>query len=204
VCSLRGTSLMFTYNLLIFAFKAFSTKNFLARLAILAVNICRKVRGPETTHAVVLCALLGCNAASSGNPLPTFRETSHLEGSRSPLLFWTRPLKMGPICCPETSVKDYHSTLRYTPEGRRSHQHRGGSLKSRAVLRCLFRSLWQNKGLSNTNKCTTLCSIRTIFYTVLTCFGLSIHHLQGAGTKVPIKLSTTKEVTISVHTLWCQ
>jgi hypothetical protein len=31
---------------------------------------------------------------------------------------------MGPIRCPETSVKDYHSTLRNTPEERRSHQHR--------------------------------------------------------------------------------
>jgi hypothetical protein len=37
---------------------------------------------------------------------------------------------MGPIRCPETSVKEYHSTLRNTPEERRSHQHRGGSLKS--------------------------------------------------------------------------
>jgi hypothetical protein len=37
---------------------------------------------------------------------------------------------MGPICCPETSVKVYHSTLRNTPEERRSHQHRGVSLKS--------------------------------------------------------------------------
>jgi hypothetical protein len=27
---------------------------------------------------------------------------------------------MGPIPCPETSVKDYHSTLRYTAEERRS------------------------------------------------------------------------------------
>ena len=32
--------------------------------------------------------------------------------------------------CPETSVKVYHSTLRNSPEERRSHQHRGGSLKS--------------------------------------------------------------------------
>jgi hypothetical protein len=26
---------------------------------------------------------------------------------------------MGPICCPETSVKDYHSTLHNTPEEHR-------------------------------------------------------------------------------------
>jgi hypothetical protein len=39
-------------------------------------------------------------------------------------------LKIGPIRCPETSVKSYHSTLRNTPEERTSHQHCGGSLKS--------------------------------------------------------------------------
>jgi hypothetical protein len=39
--------------------------------------------------------------------------------------------KMGPIHCPKTSVKDYHSTLHNIPEERRSHQHCGRSLKSR-------------------------------------------------------------------------
>jgi hypothetical protein len=32
------------------------------------------------------------------------------------------------------SVKDYDSTLRYTPEERKSHQHRGGSLKLRTLF----------------------------------------------------------------------
>jgi hypothetical protein len=36
---------------------------------------------------------------------------------------------MGPIRCPETSVNNYHTTLRSTPEERTSHQHGGGSLK---------------------------------------------------------------------------
>jgi hypothetical protein len=45
------------------------------------------------------------------------------------------PLKMGPIPCPETSVKYYHMMLRNIPEERRSQQHRGGSRKSRNVLR---------------------------------------------------------------------
>jgi hypothetical protein len=49
-----------------------------------------------------ICALLAYNAASSGNPVPTFRDNI-------------------PIRCPETSVKNYHSTLRYIPEGRRCH-----------------------------------------------------------------------------------
>jgi hypothetical protein len=40
---------------------------------------------------------------------------------------------MGPIGCPETSVHNYHSTLRNTPEECISHLHSGGSLKSRYV-----------------------------------------------------------------------
>jgi hypothetical protein len=44
-------------------------------------------------------------------------------------------LKMGRIRCPETSVKDYQSTLRKIPEERRFHQRRGGSLRSRIVNR---------------------------------------------------------------------
>jgi hypothetical protein len=40
-------------------------------------------------------------------------------------------LQMGPVVCPETSVTNYQSTLRNIPEERRSHLHRGESLKSR-------------------------------------------------------------------------
>jgi hypothetical protein len=78
-------------------------------------------------------------------------ELTCLQKSTSRLLKkWTSwPLRMGPICCPETSVKDYHSTLRYTPEERKSHQHRGGSLKSLKVrvfyifnLQFAFKSLF--------------------------------------------------------------
>jgi hypothetical protein len=49
---------------------------------------------------------------------------SHLQGSTSPkkiyLTFW--PLKMRPIRCPETSVMDYHSTLRNNPKDCRFYQ----------------------------------------------------------------------------------
>jgi len=31
-------------------------------------------------------------------------------------------LKMGPICCPETSLENYNCMLRNTPEERRSQQ----------------------------------------------------------------------------------
>jgi hypothetical protein len=49
-------------------------------------------------------AVLGYCAAPSGNPS------------------WTSlPLKVGPIGCPETSVKDYHSTLHNIPEEGRSY-----------------------------------------------------------------------------------
>jgi hypothetical protein len=48
------------------------------------------------------------------------------------------PFKMGPMRCPETSVRDFHSTLYNTPEKRRSHQHRGGSPKSPLWGRLIF------------------------------------------------------------------
>jgi hypothetical protein len=51
---------------------------------------------------------------------------SHLQGLRSPnRKAW--PLKIGPIGCPEASVRNYHSTLHNIPEER----NRGGILKSR-------------------------------------------------------------------------
>ena len=41
------------------------------------------------------------------------------------------PLKIGPVGCLDTSVLNYNFTLCNIPEERRSHLHRGGSLKSR-------------------------------------------------------------------------
>jgi len=46
---------------------------------------------------------------------------------------WT--LRMGPLFCPETSVGNYHYSLRIDPEERRSQVLRGGSLKSRFLER---------------------------------------------------------------------
>jgi len=57
-------------------------------------------------------ALLGYYAASSGNFLPTFRDNLSVPSSI--------PLKMGPISCPETSVRNYHYLLRNNPEERSS------------------------------------------------------------------------------------
>ena len=52
-------------------------------------------------------ALLGYYAASSGDFLLTFQESS--------------ALKMGPIGCPETSARNYHYSLRSKSEERGSH-----------------------------------------------------------------------------------
>ena len=52
--------------------------------------------------------------------ITTYR--SHLQRSRRTRTFFlystSWPLKLGPIRCPETSVKNYHSTLRNIPEER--------------------------------------------------------------------------------------
>ena len=58
-----------------------------------------------------ICALLGYYATSSGNYLPTFRDNISVPSSSV----------MGPISCPETSVKDYYATLCNIPEESRSH-----------------------------------------------------------------------------------
>ena len=49
--------------------------------------------------------------------------------------FWIlEPLKMEPICCPETSVRNYHYSLRNDPEGHSSYLLCGRSLKSRKKI----------------------------------------------------------------------
>ena len=68
----------------------------------------------------------------------------HLQGSnRMPLTAWS--LKIGPIGCFETSLWNYHSTLRKIPKESRSHLNCGGSLKSTAVQICSWNA--NNKGL---------------------------------------------------------
>jgi len=82
------------------------------------------------------------------NFLPTFRKNLSVPSSRDledgtdmlsadigkklPLLFldsW--PLNMGPIGCPETSVRNCHYSPRNSQEERSPHQYHGGRLKSR-------------------------------------------------------------------------
>jgi hypothetical protein len=45
---------------------------------------------------------------------------------------------MGMMGCPETSLRNYHNTLRNSSEERSSHLLRGGSLKSRKILQGNF------------------------------------------------------------------
>jgi hypothetical protein len=61
------------------------------------------------------CVVLCYCAASNGNFLPTFRD------------------KMGPMGCPETSIRNYRHSLRNDPEEHGCHLRRGGSLKSLRV-----------------------------------------------------------------------
>jgi hypothetical protein len=68
-------------------------------------------------EAPEICALLGYYAASSGKFLPTFR--NNLSVPSSGLKNWIL-LRMGPICCPETSERTYHYSLRNNPEERSS------------------------------------------------------------------------------------
>jgi hypothetical protein len=67
-----------------------------------------------------ICALLGYYEASCGNPLPTFRDNISVPSSTVKKSKKKIPLKMGLIHRPETSVKDYHTTLRNIPEKLRS------------------------------------------------------------------------------------
>jgi hypothetical protein len=69
-----------------------------------------------------VCALLQYYAALNVNHLPMFWDNVSVPSSRIK--------KMGPICCPKTSVKDYDWTLCNAPEERTSHRDCDGSLKS--------------------------------------------------------------------------
>ena len=60
-------------------------------------------------------------------------QRSNLQVSRIQNILDSRHLKIGPIGCPETSVGNYHYTLRNNPEERSYHLLCSGSLKSRKI-----------------------------------------------------------------------
>jgi hypothetical protein len=94
-------------------------------------------------------ALLGYYIQSSGNFFSTFRDNL-LVTSFFSICSWT--LKIGPIVCLETSVRNYYYSLRNNPEERSSHLLRGGSLKSRNPRSILITE----------NKSSNTCNI--VFY----------------------------------------
>jgi hypothetical protein len=82
-----------------------------------------------------ICALLGNYEACRCTSLPTFRDYLLIPPVRikkSKASFWISwPLKMGQIRFSETSVLNYHFTLRNITEKRIFHQLRLGCLNSR-------------------------------------------------------------------------
>ena len=72
---------------------------------------------------------MGYCAASSGNILATFRDYLPI----CPI-FRFRNLKIRPIGCTETSVRNYHYSLRNNPEQHSSNLLSGGSVRSRIVF----------------------------------------------------------------------
>jgi hypothetical protein len=81
------------------------------------------------------CVLVEYHAARSSNSLPAFRDNLTVPFSRvkNTITLEAWPWKMGKISCPETSVRNYRSSLRKTPEEHSSHLLRGGSLNSHIV-----------------------------------------------------------------------
>jgi hypothetical protein len=76
--------------------------------------------------------------------LSTFRENVSAPSSKvkkSKSSWACLPLNMGQMRCPETSVNNYHTTLRNILEGRKSHQYGLGSVKSRLFQLRVFSSL---------------------------------------------------------------
>jgi hypothetical protein len=96
-------------------------------------TIKRDVLQSNNKHEI--SARLEYYAAPSGNSLPMFQDnlsdpSSSVKKSRRPSSCISWPLQMGPIGRPETSVRNYHSTLCNIPEEHWSHLHHGRSLKS--------------------------------------------------------------------------
>jgi len=82
----------------------------------------------KCVHCTPLCDLHFSGFLCSVLSLPTFWDNLSFPSSRANT---SGTLKKGPKCCPETSVRNYHYTLRNNKEEHRSRVPRGGSLKSR-------------------------------------------------------------------------
>jgi hypothetical protein len=103
---------------------------------LLALSCCFAAAFPHNSKTLLCtenCALLRYYATSSDNFLPTFRDNLSVQSSGFNLR----------MSCPETSATNYHYSLPNNPEERSSQLFRGGSLKSRIVMRfsCVPRML---------------------------------------------------------------
>jgi len=67
-----------------------------------------------------ICALLGYYTAYSGNSIPNFRDKLSLPYASILETVIDICLKMRPLVCHGTSVRNHHTTLYYIPEERRS------------------------------------------------------------------------------------
>jgi len=106
------------------------------------------------------CAFLGYYTACSGNSLRTFRNSLSFPFSRVKNFFALKK----PICCPETSVRNYQYNMR--------------AVQKSAVL--IPTIIILSKIFSNTNKCTILQSIYSFYY--ITHIFRECPHLQRAYT----------------------
>jgi hypothetical protein len=97
-------------------------------------KLCSKEDSNNTTHIATgkindrELRFWGYCAANSSYFLPTFLDNLSVPPSGG---LNSRPLKMGPISCPKTSLRDYQYSLRNNPEERSSHLLRDGRLKTR-------------------------------------------------------------------------
>jgi hypothetical protein len=103
---------------------------------------CEKIKSHNIPNVKLIqeemCGLPGYYTAPSGNHLLTFRDNVSIliikrEEIQEEKGVYFLSFENGTIRCPETSVKDYHSTVRNISEVSRSNQHRSGSLKSRLM-----------------------------------------------------------------------
>ena len=101
------------------------------------------------TKITIIGWCISCGVSES-NWAPCDAAYASLSAKDSVLSWVTSVLRheVGKICallrhyaCPETSVSNYHYTLRNVSEERRSHLLRGGSLKSRNCLRNVWRNI---------------------------------------------------------------
>jgi hypothetical protein len=147
-----------------------------------------------------ICALLGYYVASCVNCLPTFRDNVSVpsSGVKSPCRKERMPatsmnlcyqllafflsysdswhMKMGPIHCTKMSVNNCHMMPHNIPEERRSHQHRGGSLKSKFMTGVLSIFTFVNLHFFCQSECVhtltwecVYCSFLINFVSICTC-----------------------------------